>query len=147
MNCPIYPTESDLKITNERYNVSNSRLDLLQSYNASNSRLDLLQSQLTPPRHSCKFTPTDGVEQQQHPPPIPLGIISTNFGPGILHRSDKPGSLTKNIPSIPEPNQSKYSKIPIPAAPSTFPNSVDRKNIHKSPQSANRFSAKCSRTN
>ena len=86
------------------------------------------------------------------PPTIPSRLISneriehrtTDLGP--LHRSDKPGLLTKNIPSIPKPTQSKCSKIPTPAASSTIPNNVDRKNIHNSPQSANRSSAKRSRT-
>ena len=67
---------------------------------------------------------------------------ATDFVPGILHRSDKPGSLTKNILSIPKPNKSKDSEIPIPATPSTFSDNVDIKNIPNSPQSAKRSSAK-----
>ena len=89
------------------------------------------------------------------PPPIPSGLISnerkehstTDFGPRFLHRNIKSGSLTKNIPSIPKPNESNYSKIPIPATSWTFPNNSDIKNIPNSPQSANRSSAKHSRTN
>ena len=71
----------------------------------------------------------------------------TDFGSRILHRSNKPESLIKDIPSILNPNKRKYSEIPIPAASPTFPNNVDKKIIPHSPQNANRSNAKRSSTN
>ena len=101
------------KMTNELSNLPNSGYDLNKKHNSPQQR---------------------ELNSNSIPQPRPSGIISnesfehntTDFGSRILHRSNKPDSLT-DIPSIQNPNKRKYSEFPFPAASPTFPNNVDKK--------------------
>ena len=84
----------------------------------------------------------------------PSGIISnesiehntTDFGSRILHRDNKPDSLTE-IPSIQNQNKRKYSEFPFPTASPIFPNNVDKKIISHSPKNTTPSNAKRSSSN
>ena len=121
------------KMTNELANLPNKRYDLNKKHNS------LQQREL-----NCNSLPQ----------PRPSGIISnvsiehntTDLGSRILHRSNKPDSLTE-IPSIQNQNKRKYSEFPFPAASPTFPNNVDKKIISHSPKNTTPSNAKRSSSN
>ena len=71
---------------------------------------------------------------------------TTDFGSRILHRDNKPDSLTE-IPSIQNQNKRKYYEFPFPTASPTFPNNVDKKNISHSPKNTTPSNAKRSSSN
>ena len=101
------------KMTNELSNLPNSWYDLNKKHNSPQQR-ELNNNSITQPRPSGIIS-NESIEHN-----------TTDFGSRILHRSNKPDSLTY-IPSFQNPNKRKHSKFAFPAASPTFPNNVDKK--------------------
>ena len=164
------------KVTNDSFNLPNSGSDLLpkmtylspkvtnESSILPNSGLDILPKMTNelanlPNKRYGSNKQHNSLQLRELncnslPQPRPSGIISnvsiehntTDLGSRILHRSNKPDSLTE-IPSIPNQNKRKHSEFPFPAASPTFPNNVDKKIVSHFPKNTTRSNTKHSSSN
>ena len=154
LNClPLQPrppgTISNEKMTNESSTLPNNSLPL-PPHNSLHQRELNCNSLPLQPHNSLHQRELNCLPLQPRPP----GTISnesiehntTDFGSRILHRVNKPDSLTE-IPSNQNQNKRKYSEFPFPAATPTFPNNVDKKIISHSPKNTTPSTAKRSSSN